>query len=75
MIQNNNDTFYVFEKGEKIQNPQTGMFIVLPGENVGTIQVHSTGGEGPLNEFSIVKFINGGLESNDLTDYIIKEVK
>ena len=69
------DKFHVFEKGKKIKNPQTGMFITLPGENVGTIQVQFTGGEDPLNEFSIVDFINGGLAGNDLTDYIIKEIK
>jgi len=70
-----NDKFHVFEKGKKIKNPQTGMFITLPGENVGTIQVQFTGGEDPLNEFSIADFINGGLAGNDLTDYIIKEIK
>ena len=70
-----NDTFYVFEKGKKIKNPQTGMFITLPGENIGTIQVSLTGGEDPLNEYSIANFINGGLSGNDLTEYIIKEIK
>jgi len=72
---NINDTFHVFEKGEKIKNPQTGMFIELPGEKVGTIKIQFMGGETDLNEFSIVKFIDGGLESNELTDYIIKEIK
>ena len=33
------------------------------------------GGENDLNEFSIVTFIEGGLESNELTNYIIKEIK
>ena len=70
-----NDTFHVFEKGKKIKNPQTGMFITLPGENIGTIQVSLTGGEDPLNEYSIANFINGGLSGNDLTEYIIKEIK
>ena len=61
-----NDTFHVFEKGDKIKNPQTGMFIELPGQNVGTIRVQFMGGENPLNEFSIVSFVNGGINISNL---------
>ncbi len=70
-----NDKFNVFEKGEKIKNPQTGMFIELPGEKVGTVQIQFMGGENELNEFSIVKFIEGSMQSNELGNYIIKEIK
>jgi len=70
-----NDNFYVFEKGKKIKNPQTGMFIELPGEKIGTIKVEFMGGDNELNEYSLVKFVDGGLKSNDLSDYLIKEIK
>lgn len=70
-----NDTFHVYEKGEKIKNPQSGMFIELPGKNIGTIKVIFVGGENPLNEFSIVNFIDGEINNEVLSNYIIKEIK
>jgi curli biogenesis system outer membrane secretion channel CsgG len=70
-----NDTFNVYERGEKIKNPQSGMFIELPGNNVGTIKVQYVGGDNPLNEFSIVSFIDGEIKSESLSNYIIKEIK
>ena len=70
-----NDTFSVFEKGKKIKNPQTGMFIELPGEKVGTIRVKFTSGDNPLNEFSIVSFVDGEINNESISNYVIKEIK
>ena len=70
-----NDTFSVYEKGEKIKNPQSGMFIELPGKNVGTIKVQFVGGDNPLNEFSIVDFVDGEVNNESISKYVIKEIK
>lgn len=70
-----NQNFDVFEKGKKIKNPQTGIMIELPGKKAGTIKVDYCGGDTPNNEFSIVSFIEGGMSTNDLNNYVIKEIK
>lgn len=69
------DVFEVVEKGKTIRNPQTGMPIELPGKPVGKIKVDMCGGDDPLNEFSMVTFIEGGVDKSDLTKYFIKEIK
>lgn len=46
------DIFGVYKKGKRVRNPQTDMFIELPGELVSKIQVISTLGSDPTNEFS-----------------------
>jgi hypothetical protein len=69
------DIFDAFIKGKKVKNPQTGISIELPGRKVGQIQVDYLGGENPQNEFSLVSFINGQINQDDLTKYYIKEIK
>tara|TARA_B100000780_G_scaffold2037_1_gene1773 strand:- start:2083 stop:3051 length:969 start_codon:yes stop_codon:yes gene_type:complete len=68
------DSFDVFSKGKKVKNPQTGMYIELPGKKAGIIQVDYLGGDNPQNEFSIVSFVNGDIPKNNLTKYYIKEI-
>jgi curli biogenesis system outer membrane secretion channel CsgG len=69
------DKFNVFSKGRKIKNPQTGMLIELPGKKVGQITIDYLGGESPQSEFSLVSFVNGDIDKNNLLNYYIKETK
>ena len=68
------DHFDVFSKGRKVKNPQTGMFIELPGKRVGQITIDYSGGESSENEFSIVSFVDGNIDKNSLSKYFIKKV-
>ena len=69
------DTFEVFEKGKKVKNPQTGMFMELPGKSVGSIKIDFSGGDSVENEFSVVTLIEGSVDRNNLSNYFIKEIK
>jgi curli biogenesis system outer membrane secretion channel CsgG len=69
------DTYNVIEKGKSVKNPQTGMMIELPGKNVGKIKIDFTGGDNPQNEFSMVSFIEGSIDKQNLNNYYIQEVK
>ncbi len=68
------DTFRVVKKGKRVENPQTGMMMELPGETVGRVKVEYTGGATPQNEFSKVSFIEGGINQDNLQNYYIKEL-
>ena len=68
------DRFDVFSKGRKIKNPQTGMFIELPGKRVGQITIDYSGGASPESEFSIVSFVDGDIDKNSLGKYYIKQI-
>ena len=68
------DLFDVFTKGRKVKNPQTGMFIELPGKRVGQITIDYSGGESSENEFSIVSFTEGNIDKNSLSKYFIKQL-
>jgi curli biogenesis system outer membrane secretion channel CsgG len=68
------DRFDVFSKGRKIKNPQTGMFIELPGKRVGEITIDYSGGASPESEFSIVSFVEGDIDKNSLGKYYIKQI-
>ena len=67
------DQFDVFSKGRKIKNPQTGMFIELPGKLIGQITIDYSGGESPQSEFSLVSFVAGDIDKNKLGSYYIKQ--
>ena len=71
------DTFAVKTKGRQVKNPQTGIMIELPGKQIGTVTVASTGGDTPETEYSIVSFTGEGatVDSDKLTDYYIEEIK
>ncbi|MDG1219180.1 MAG: CsgG/HfaB family protein [Flavobacteriaceae bacterium] len=68
------DVYDVIKKGKKIKNPQTGMLIELPGKNVGQIQIDYSGGESPQSEFSLVSFISGDIDKDQMNKYYIKEI-
>lgn len=69
-------TFAVKTNGKKVKNPQTGIMIELPGKEIGTVSIASTGGDTPETEYSIVN-VNGGLklDSKNLSNYYIEEIK
>lgn len=69
------DTFRVKEKGKTVKNPQTGIKMELPGKEVGMIKVTFMGGETPESEFSLVQFIEGSIDENNLLNYYIEEIK
>lgn len=69
------DIYDVVEKGRSVKNPQTGMMIELPGKTVGKIKIDFTGGDTPINEFSMVTFSEGGVDKLKLNNYFIKEIK
>lgn len=69
------DNFIVAEKGKSVKNPQTGMMIELPSKTVGKLKVELVGGDNPQNEYSIVSFIEGGIDKQNLNSYYIKEIK
>ncbi|MCX6228481.1 MAG: penicillin-binding protein activator LpoB [Bacteroidia bacterium] len=69
------DAFEVFENGKSIKNPQTGMTIELPGKSVGKIKIDFTGGDTAQNEFSIISFTDGSIDKQNISNYIIKELK
>ena len=68
------DIFDVMAKGRKVKNPQTGMLVELPGKKVGQIQIDMTFGDTPTSEMSIVSFISGSINTNELNKYFIKEI-
>lgn len=69
------DVFNVFQKGKKIKNPQTGMFIELPGKNIAKVRIDFTGGETVDNEYSKVSVIDGAIKFDNISNYQIKEIK
>jgi curli biogenesis system outer membrane secretion channel CsgG len=69
------DMYNVIEKGKSVKNPQTGMMIELPGKTVGKIKIDYSGGENSQSEYSMIKFIEGGIDKQNLSNYYIKEIK
>jgi hypothetical protein len=69
------DIFDVYEKGKSINNPQTGMMVELPGKKVAKIKIDNLVGETVQNEFSMVSFVEGAINNQNLSNYIIKEIK
>ncbi len=66
------DVFDVLSRGKKVKNPQTGMMIELPGKSIGTVTVVMTGGDDPVNEWSLVD-LDAKIDKNNLMAYIIQE--
>jgi len=70
------DSFDIVQKGKKVKNPQTGLYIELPGKIIGSIQIVETYGTTLNDELSIGEFEskNGSIINNDsLNDYYIQE--
>jgi curli biogenesis system outer membrane secretion channel CsgG len=71
--------FTIYKSGKRVKNPQTGMYITLPGKPIGNIEVISTLGDTPQSEVSIASILSGDLSqhisSGDFTSLYIQEVK
>lgn len=52
---------FVFSKGRKIKNPQTGGVMELPGKKIGTLRVNYSIGEDDFSEISFASLITGEL--------------
>jgi curli biogenesis system outer membrane secretion channel CsgG len=57
--------FTVFKSGKKVKNPQTGMYITLPGKPIGKLEVLMSIGDSPQSEVSIASITEG-----DFTPFI-----
>ena len=66
--------FAVKTIGRQVKNPQTGIMISLPGKEIGTIEVVSTGGDTPETEYSIVRVVSGELSGDNISEYVIDEI-
>jgi curli biogenesis system outer membrane secretion channel CsgG len=67
------DTFTIYKRGQKVNNPQTGIPIELPGKEVGKIKV-VTLVKGDVNtELSICSKTSGELPTVNFIEYYIQE--
>ncbi|MFT4937222.1 MAG: curli biogenesis system outer membrane secretion channel CsgG [Paraglaciecola sp.] len=71
---NSGDVFDLWVAGKKIKNPQTGLFIELPGEKVGQVEVMQTLGNND-NEISLVKADSSMPKNTPLDSIVVKESK
>ena len=69
--------FNVVKTGKKVKNPQTGMYITLPGKTIAKIKVLSSFGDTAESEVSFSEIIDGNLDSyikaDDFTQLYIQE--
>lgn len=68
-----NDVFAVYKKGKKVKNPQTNMWIDLPGQLLGTIRVSASSGTDPMNEVSFCTVASGHVPTGNLSELYIQE--
>ena len=66
------DTFDVLAKGKQVKNPQTGLFVELPGRKVAEIQIIDFAGKGE-NALSLASVISGNINKARLTEYVVRE--
>lgn len=66
-------TLSVKTKGRKVKNPQTGIEMSLPGKTVGKIKIESVGGDTPETEYAIATIIDGNIDTENITNYVIEE--
>lgn len=69
------DLYDVVEKGKSVKNPQTGILMELPGKTVAKVKIDFCGGDNPMSEYSTVTFTEGQIDSKQLNNYYIKEIK
>jgi curli biogenesis system outer membrane secretion channel CsgG len=67
--------FAIMEKGKKVKNPQTGLFIELPGKQVGSLKVDQVMGNTPQDEISLTTLLEGKIDAAQLDKYYITEIK
>ena len=68
--------FAIKTKGKKVKNPQTGIMINLPGKQIGTATILSTGGDNPETEYSFVSVdTSEPINESTMNNYIIEQMK
>lgn len=67
------DNFAVVERGRKVKNPQTGLYIELPGKVVATLAVDLTLGDTPESEISFCSLVDGTIDPLTLEKYLVTE--
>lgn len=69
-----NDTYVVIAPGKKVKNPQTGIFVELPGKQVAKIRIDITLGSTVQDEISMATIIEGEVDMENLENYRISEL-
>ena len=67
------DTFTVYKRGKKVNNPQTGIPVELPGKEVSKIKVVTLVNGDVTTELSICSKISGELSTDNFNEYYIQE--
>lgn len=65
------DTYKVYQKGNTVTNPQTGMKIELPGKQVGTLTVEMLYGDTTDSEISMCSYYGDAIDTENLLNYYI----
>jgi curli biogenesis system outer membrane secretion channel CsgG len=68
------DLFGVYRKGNRVLNPQTNMYIELPGTLLGTIKVQNLVGKDPSNEICMCSVQNGTIPTAGFETLYIQEL-
>jgi curli biogenesis system outer membrane secretion channel CsgG len=69
------DIFTVIKKGDKVKNPQTNMFIELPGAEVGELRVNQLVGNNIDDEVSFATLLSGSINEAEISLYFIEQKK
>lgn len=67
------DAFNVYKKGKIVKNPQTGLNIELPGQEIGTITVQTSFGDTPETELSFCSYEGESIDVENLGNYYISD--
>jgi len=67
------DVFTVYEHGKKVKNPQTNIFIELPGKEIGKVKVLSLLGDTEQNEVAVCGKVSGEIPIDNLANFYIQE--
>jgi curli biogenesis system outer membrane secretion channel CsgG len=70
-----NDIFGVDKRGKRVKNPQTNMFIELPGKLVGKIKVAQLLGSTLAEEITLCTAERGQIPLTDFADLYIQEIE
>ncbi len=67
------DRFAVYQRGNRVLNPQTNMQIELPGKLIGTVKVQTTAGADPKNEISLCSIESGTIPTTGFETIYLQE--
>jgi curli biogenesis system outer membrane secretion channel CsgG len=63
----------LIQRGRRVENPQTGIAMELPGEKIATLQVQSCFGNTPETEGSTCALVSGANPTEELSQYVVEE--